>query len=93
MYPLSQITSQVRTIAIAISAVARGDLTRKITDITMRGEVLDLVCIINEMIDRLAVIATEVTKVARAVGTEGKLGVQAEAENAQGSWQEVMYVF
>ena len=58
----------------------------------MQGEILDLVNTINSMIDQLALFAAEVTKVAREVGTEGKLGVQAEVGNVQGTWQEITYV-
>lgn len=83
----------MRTIAIAITCVARGDLTQKITGLSTGGEVLDLVSTINGMIDQLALFAAEVTKVARAVGAEGMLGVHAEVENVQGTWQEVTYVF
>jgi len=53
------------------------------------GEILDLVNTINNMIDQLAIFAAEVTRVAREVGTEGKLGVQAEVENVEGTWQEI----
>jgi hypothetical protein len=56
------------------------------------GEILDLVNTINNMIDQLAIFAAEVTRVAREVGTEGKLGVQAEVENIEGTWQEITSV-
>lgn len=82
----------MRTIAVATTAVARGDLTRKITGVAVQGEMLDLVNTINGMINQLALFAAEVTKVAREVGTEGKLGVQAEVGNVQGTWQEITYV-
>ena len=59
----------------------------------MQGEILDLVNTINSMIDQLALFAAEVTKVAREVGTEGKLGVQAEVGNVQGTWQEITCVY
>lgn len=85
-------TLQVRTIAVATTAVARGDLTKKIKGVSVQGEILDLVNTINGMIDQLAIFALEVTKVAREVGTEGKLGVQAEVGNVQGTWQEITYV-
>lgn len=78
---------------MATTAVARGDLTKKITGVSVQGEILDLVNTINGMIDQLALFATEVTKVAREVGTEGKLGVQAEVGNVQGTWQEITCVF
>jgi osomolarity two-component system sensor histidine kinase NIK1 len=72
--------------------VARGDLTQKITGVSVSGEMLNLVNTINDMIDQLAIFAAEVKKVAREVGTEGKLGVQAEVGNVQGIWQEITYV-
>lgn len=72
------------------TAVARGDLTQKIIGVTViSGEMLSLVNTINDMIDQLAIFADEVKKVAREVGTEGKLGVQAEVGNVQGIWQEI----
>ena len=74
------------------TAVARGDLTQKITGVSVSGEMLNLVNTINDMIDQLAIFAAEVKKVAREVGTEGKLGVQAEVGNVQGIWQEITYV-
>lgn len=58
----------------------------------MSGEILDLVNTINNMIDQLAIFAAEVTRVAREVGTEGKLGVQAEVGNIEGTWQEITLV-
>jgi osomolarity two-component system sensor histidine kinase NIK1 len=85
----ANLTVQVRTIAHATTAVARGDLTQKVTGVTVSGEILDLVNTINNMIDQLAIFAAEVTRVAREVGTEGKLGVQAEVENIEGTWQEI----
>ncbi|KAG9021381.1 hypothetical protein FRB95_002292, partial [Tulasnella sp. JGI-2019a] len=83
------LTTQVRTIAKATTAVARGDLTQKCVGIPVSGEILDLVNTINVMIDQLAVFANEVMKVAREVGTEGKLGVQAEVQNLQGVWTDI----
>jgi osomolarity two-component system sensor histidine kinase NIK1 len=83
------LTLQVRTIAVATTAVAGGDLTQKITGVSVSGEMLSLVNTINDMIDQLAIFASEVKKVAREVGTEGKLGVQAEVGNVQGIWQEI----
>lgn len=85
----ANLTVQVRTIAHATTAVARGDLTQKVTGVAVSGEILDLVNTINNMIDQLAIFAAEVTRVAREVGTEGKLGVQAEVENIEGTWQEI----
>ena len=87
--------------------MARGDLTQKVVGVTVSGEILDLVNTvrpnevalscpdkpqINNMIDSLAIFAAEVTRVAREVGTEGKLGVQAKVENIEGTWQEITYV-
>jgi osomolarity two-component system sensor histidine kinase NIK1 len=73
------------------TAVARGDLTQKVVGVPVFGEILDLVNTINSMIDQLSIFASEVKKVAREVGTEGKLGVQAEVGNVQGIWQEITY--
>lgn len=73
-------------------AVARGDLVRKVTGVSVSGEMLDLVNTINSMIDQLAIFAAEVKKVAREVGTEGKLGGQAEVGNVEGIWQDITYV-
>ncbi|KAL0564235.1 histidine kinase osmosensor [Marasmius crinis-equi] len=78
------LTLQVRTIAVATTALARGDLTQKIGGVSVSGEMLNLVNTINDMIDQLSIFAVEVKKVAREVGTEGKLGVQAEVGNVQG---------
>lgn len=69
-----------------------GDLTTKVEGVDVAGEILDLVNTINGMVDQLAVFAAEVTRVAREVGTEGRLGVQARVENMQGSWQAITYV-
>ena len=74
------------------TAVARGDLTKKVTGVPVSGEMLALVNTINTMIDQLSIFASEVKKVAHEVGTEGKLGVQAQVENVQGIWQEITYV-
>lgn len=82
----------MRAVAKATTAVARGDLTQKITDVKVSGELLELVNTINSMIDQLAIFAAEVKKVAREVGTEGKLGVQAQVGNVQGTWQEITFV-
>ncbi|KAJ2913125.1 hypothetical protein MD484_g7293, partial [Candolleomyces efflorescens] len=88
----NNLTMQVRTIAVSTTAVARGDLAQKITGVSVSGEMLSLVNTINDMIDQLAIFAAEVKKVAREVGTEGKLGVQAEVGNVQGIWQEITCV-
>ncbi len=70
------------------TAVARGDLRRKI-DVDARGEILELKTTINTMVDQLSAFADEVTRVAREVGTEGKLGVQAEVEGVSGTWKRL----
>jgi osomolarity two-component system sensor histidine kinase NIK1 len=70
------------------TAVARGDLSQKVT-IEANGEVLRLVNTINSMVDRLAMFASEVTRVAHEVGTKGNLGVIAKVENVEGTWQEI----
>ncbi|KAH9946794.1 hypothetical protein B0H21DRAFT_693032 [Amylocystis lapponica] len=85
----ANLTVQVRTIAEATTAVAQGDLTQKVTGVPVSGEMLHLVNTINRMIDQLAIFAAEVKKVAREVGTEGKLGGQAEVGNVQGIWQDI----
>jgi osomolarity two-component system sensor histidine kinase NIK1 len=73
---LSDLTLQVRTIAKATTAVAKGDLTQKVVGVAVQGEMLSLTNTINQMIDSLAIFASEVIFVARQVGTEGKLGAQ-----------------
>ncbi|GAA6003765.1 uncharacterized protein JCM10292_003365 [Rhodotorula paludigena] len=82
------LTDQVRSIAKATTAVARGDLSQKVT-IEASGEVLQLVVTINEMVDRLATFASEVTRVAHEVGTKGNLGVTAKVDNIEGTWEEI----
>ncbi|KAI3618449.1 hypothetical protein CBS9595_002812 [Malassezia furfur] len=84
----ANLTLQVRAIAHATTAVAHGDLTKKVT-ISVSGEILDLVNTINNMIDQLSFFASEVTRVAREVGTEGKLGVQAQKKDIKGKWAEI----
>ncbi|HEX8075250.1 MAG TPA: HAMP domain-containing protein [Thermoleophilaceae bacterium] len=84
----SNLTSQVRNIAQVATAVARGDLTQKIT-VEAKGEVATLADTINEMTDTLAVFAEQVTGVAREVGTEGKLGGQADVPNVAGTWKDL----
>ncbi len=79
----SNLTNQVRNIADVTTAVARGDLSRKIT-VDVRGEILELKNTINVMVDQLNAFASEVTRVAREVGTEGKLGGQAEVSGVAG---------
>ena len=82
------LTGQVRNIAYVTKAVASGDLTRKIT-VDVKGEILELKNTINTMVDQLNAFAGEVTRVAREVGTEGKLGGQAEVEGAAGTWKDL----
>jgi len=80
------LTSQIRNIALVTTAVAKGDLSQKIT-VEVRGEILELKNITNAMVDSLRVFADEVTRVAKEVGTEGKLGGQAEVPGAAGTWR------
>jgi signal transduction histidine kinase/CheY-like chemotaxis protein/HAMP domain-containing protein len=82
------LTDQVRNIAQVTTAVANGDLTQKIT-VGARGEILELKNTINTMVDQLSAFAAEVTRVAREVGTEGKLGGQAEVEGVSGTWKRL----
>ena len=82
------LTSQVRNIADVTTAVARGDLSRKIT-VDVKGEILELKNTINTMVDQLNGFASEVTRVAREVGTEGKLGGQAEVRGVAGTWKDL----
>ena len=82
----SNLTDQVRNIATVTTAVANGDLSQKIT-VDARGEILELKNTINTMVDQLSSFADEVTRVAREVGTEGKLGGQAEVEGVSGTWR------
>ena len=82
------LTAQVRNIAEVTTAVARGDLSRKIT-VDVKGEILELKDTINTMVDQLRSFASEVTRVAREVGTEGKLGGQARVEGASGTWKDL----
>ena len=84
----SNLTNQVRNIAEVTTAVARGDLSRKIT-VDVRGEILLLKETINTMVDQLNGFAAEVTRVAREVGTEGKLGGQAEVQGVAGTWKDL----
>src|SRR5213079_3193221 len=82
------LTSQVRNIADVTKAVASGDLSRKIT-VDVKGEILDLKNTINTMVDQLNAFAAEVTRVAREVGTEGKLGGQAQVPGVAGTWKDL----
>src|SRR5678810_68006 len=84
----SNLTGQVRNIAEVATAVARGDLSRKIT-VDVKGEILELKNTINTMVDQLNSFAAEVTRVAREVGTEGKLGGQANVKDVSGVWKDL----
>src|SRR5271163_2906939 len=84
----SNLTNQVRNIAQVTTAVARGDLSRKIT-VDVRGEILELKNTINTMVDQLNAFASEVTRVAREVGTEGRLGGQADVRGVAGTWRDL----
>ncbi|HXP34865.1 MAG TPA: HAMP domain-containing protein [Chthoniobacterales bacterium] len=82
------LTGQVRNIAEVTTAVARGDLSKKIT-VDVKGEILELKDTINTMVDQLSSFASEVTRVAREVGTEGKLGGQADVRGVAGTWKDL----
>jgi HAMP domain-containing protein/signal transduction histidine kinase/CheY-like chemotaxis protein len=84
----ANLTGQVRNIAEVTTAVARGDLSKKIT-VDVRGEILELKNTINTMVDQLNAFSSEVTRVAREVGTEGKLGGQARVEGVTGAWKDL----
>ncbi len=84
----SNLTSQVRNIADVTKAVAAGDLSKKIT-VDVKGEILELKATINTMVDQLSSFAAEVTRVAREVGTEGRLGGQAEVGGVSGTWKDL----
>jgi len=84
----ANLTAQVRNIAEVTTAVARGDLNRKIT-VDVKGEILELKNTINTMVDQLNSFAGEVTRVAREVGTEGKLGGQAQVSGVGGTWKDL----
>src|SRR5437879_4106489 len=82
------LTGQVRNIAEVTTAVATGDLSKKIT-VDVKGEILELKNTINTMVDQHSSFASEVTRVAREVGTEGKLGGQAQVKGAAGTWKDL----
>ncbi|AZM55825.1 hybrid sensor histidine kinase/response regulator [Streptomyces sp. WAC 01529] len=84
----NNLTNQVRNIALVTTAVANGDLSKKI-DVDARGEILELKTTINTMVDQLSAFAAEVTRVAREVGSEGRLGGQAEVEGVSGTWKRL----
>src|SRR5206468_2594365 len=80
--------NQVRNIAAVTTAVAKGDLSKKIT-VDARGEILELKNTVNTMVDQLNSFASEVTRVAREVGTEGRLGGQADVKGVAGTWKDL----
>src|SRR4029450_8332032 len=82
------LTSQVRNIADVTKAVANGDLSKKIT-VNVKGEILELKNTVNTMVDQLSSFASEVTRVAREVGTEGALGGQADVKGVAGTWKDL----
>jgi HAMP domain-containing protein/signal transduction histidine kinase/DNA-binding response OmpR family regulator len=84
----SNLTNQVRNIALVTTAVAKGDLSKKIT-VPVKGEIMELKNTINTMVDQLGSFASEVTRVAREVGTEGKLGGQADVKGVSGTWKDL----
>src|SRR3569832_1961438 len=84
----SNLTAQVRNLAEVTIAVANGDLSKKIT-VDVRGEILQLKEAINTMVDQLRSFAAEVTRVAREVGTEGKIGGQADVQGVAGTWKDL----
>src|SRR5919205_450304 len=84
----ANLTGQVRNIAEVTTAVANGDLSKKIT-VDVRGEILELKSTINTMVDQLNSFASEVTRVAREVGSEGKLGGQAQVKGVAGTWKDL----
>ena len=86
--PAGNLTSQVRNIAQVTTAVANGDLSQKIT-VDARGEILELKSTVNTMVDQLSSFADEVTRVAREVGTKGKLGGQAQVKGVAGTWRDL----
>jgi HAMP domain-containing protein/CheY-like chemotaxis protein/GAF domain-containing protein len=87
-YMASNLTAQVRNIADVTTAVAKGDLSKKVT-VDVRGEILELKNTVNIMVDQLSSFASEVTRVAREVGTEGKLGGQADVRGVSGTWKDL----
>ncbi|OAB44969.1 HAMP domain-containing protein [Paenibacillus antarcticus] len=87
-YMASNLTDQVRNIAVVTTAVANGDLSKKITA-DVQGEILELKNTINTMVDQLSTFASEVTRVSQEVGTEGKLGGQAQVKGVGGTWKDL----
>ncbi len=88
----ANLTGQVRAIAQVTTAVAKGDLSKKMTA-DAKGEILELKNTINTMVDQLNAFASEVTRVAREVGTEGKLGGQAQVTGVGGTWKVISFLY
>lgn len=86
----TNLTNQVRSISAVTKAVANGNLDRWV-DVDVQGEMLDLKTTVNSMVTQLSVLANEVTRVSLEVGTEGKLGGQAEVPEVQGTWKVRQY--
>ena len=84
----NNLTNQVRDIATVTTAVAKGDLTLKV-EASCKGEILQLKTTINSMVDQLRQFAQEVTKIAKAVGTDGELGGQATVHDVEGTWKDL----
>src|SRR5207253_3042142 len=84
----SNLTVQLRDVSKVSTAIATGDLTQKIT-VDVRGEILQFIDVINTMVDQLSSFASEVTRVAREVGTEGQLGGQAQVKGVAGTWKDL----
>ena len=84
----NNLTAQVRNIADVTTSVAKGDLSKKIT-VDAKGEVLELKNTVNTMVDQLNSFAAEVTRVAKEVGTDGKLGGQADVKGVSGTWKDL----
>src|SRR5207253_1884094 len=84
----SNLTVQLRDVSKVATAIANGDLGQKIT-VDARGEILQIKDVVNKMVDQLTSFASEVTRVAREVGTEGRLGGQAEVRGVAGTWKDL----
>src|SRR3989442_3851372 len=82
------LTVQLRDVSKVATAIANGDLTQKIT-VDVKGEILQIKDVINRMVDQLSAFASEVTRVAKEVGTEGRLGGQAEVKGVAGTWKDL----
>src|SRR5436853_4129743 len=84
----SNLTVQLRDVSKVATAIANGDLGQKIT-VDVRGEILQIKDVINRMVDQLGAFASEVTRVAKEVGTDGKLGGQAQVKGVAGTWKDL----